>query len=68
MSEAEEGVGLRAELTGALGKRTRYQVKELAQLMLAVTTAPGRRDGEMNTTGEEGEYNTEAASVIRHCV
>ena len=39
MSSSREAVGLSVELTGALGKRTKYQTEETAQLLLSVTSA-----------------------------
>ena len=39
MSSSRKAVGLSVELTGALGKRTKYQTEETAQLLLSVTSA-----------------------------
>lgn len=44
VSAAQEAVGLRVELSGALGKRTKYQEKEVAQMRLVVDTASERGD------------------------
>lgn len=44
VSAAQEAVGLRIELSGALGKRTKYQEKEVAQMRLVVNTASDRGD------------------------
>ena len=44
VSGALEAVGLRVELSGALGKRTKYQEKEMAQMRLVVDTASERGD------------------------
>ena len=41
VSSAQEVLGLSIDLSGALGKRTKFQVKETAQLVLTVTTASG---------------------------
>lgn len=42
VSSAREAVGLRVELSGALGKRTKYQEKDVAQMRLVVDKASER--------------------------
>ena len=47
---AQRVLGLSVELSGALGKRTRYQEKELAQLLLTVSTPTTDRE-DLTPTG-----------------
>ena len=53
--EAREALGVKVELVGALGKRTRYQERELAQLLLSVSLddpSSSEREGEHSDIGE----------------
>jgi tetratricopeptide (TPR) repeat protein len=57
---AARATGLRYELTGALGKRTKWQVTDITQLVLLAESRPrgdaaGKDSGHVNGAGVEGE-------------
>jgi tetratricopeptide (TPR) repeat protein len=56
VSEAGRCLGLKMELRGAMGKRTKFQEKDLAQLLLSVTSTRRRgeeEEGEERSAGQE---------------
>nr|XP_019953123.1 PREDICTED: tetratricopeptide repeat protein 27 [Paralichthys olivaceus] len=56
INKAQELSGLDINLTGALGKRTRFQQSYLAQLILEVNTKPGQIDGEASPAPTSQDY------------
>lgn len=53
LASAQALAGLSLELSGAMGKRTRFQSKDTAQLVLRVAMTTDR--GEEHEGGEKGE-------------
>ncbi|KAF7984741.1 hypothetical protein HWV62_11686 [Athelia sp. TMB] len=59
--QAARATGLNYELTGAMGKRTKFQQTELSQLVLLAESRP--RDGDVASTDDTAEKTNENASV-----